>query len=170
MRPFERILLWSSLVATVVTGTVYGVMKYLMTSDDPYAVVNHPLQPLMLKLHIVTVPFMVFAVGLVFTQHIYQRWRSGRSTGRGSGVLMVLTFAPMVISGYLIQAITWDSALFWTVAVHLTASAVYCSMFVAHRVATIAAKHRERAVAGPTSGGPVLEPIEDREARAYRSG
>jgi hypothetical protein len=45
------------------TGLVYGWFRYFVTSDDPYAVVNHPAQPLWHHLHLWTAPLLVFAFG-----------------------------------------------------------------------------------------------------------
>ena len=77
MNRFERILLIGSSLLTAFSGAVYGVMKYLVTSSDPYAVVNHPWQPFFLKFHILASPFLVFALGLIFRGHVLDRWRSG---------------------------------------------------------------------------------------------
>ena len=49
MTRFERWAIWSTSVATFVTGVIYLWMKYLVVSDDPLAVVNHPWQPAMLN-------------------------------------------------------------------------------------------------------------------------
>ena len=37
-------LLQLSLLAMALTGLAFAWMKYFMKSDDPFAVVNHPLQ------------------------------------------------------------------------------------------------------------------------------
>ena len=96
MTRFERWMLVASSLVTGVTGFVYAWMKYLMTTDDPYAVVNHPLQPVVLKIHIVAAPLLVFALGLIFMQHVLRHWRSGQRVGRLGGATLVLTSAPMI--------------------------------------------------------------------------
>ena len=58
MTRFERWAVWVTSVLTFVTGVVYLWMKYFLVSDDPFAVVNHPLQPVVLKLHIVVAPLL----------------------------------------------------------------------------------------------------------------
>jgi len=130
--PLERSLLWIGASGTFVTGAVYAWMKYVLTSDDPYAVVHHPLQPWMLKLHILFAPVLVFAIGLVFTQHIWKRWRTGGSAGRRSGLTTLLTALPMVASGYLIQTVTGGPLLTGLIVVHLAAGTVYAVFFFAH--------------------------------------
>jgi cobalamin biosynthesis protein CobD/CbiB len=129
----ERFLLWAGAIGTFATGAAYGWMKYFLTTDDPYAVVNHPLQPAMLKLHILFAPLLVFSIGLVFTQHIWRRWRAGRRSGRISGLTTLLTVVPMIASGYLIQTVTGGGLLTWLVWIHVVTGALYFVMFSSHR-------------------------------------
>lgn len=132
MSPFQRWLVWGSSVATGVTGVAYWWMKNRMEPVDPWAVINHPLQPWMLKAHILVAPVMVFAVGLIAGEHIWRHWRQGVKAGRRSGGAAMWVFVPMVLSGYLIQAVThtgWLEALVWT---HLVTGVVYLLGLVAH--------------------------------------
>jgi hypothetical protein len=106
MNRFERWSLWTTAIATTATGVVYFWMKYLVHGDDPWAVINHPLQGVILKAHIVAAPSLVFAVGLITARHIWVHYRQGLPLGRRSGTLTALVTMPMVITGYLIQTIT----------------------------------------------------------------
>ena len=63
MSRFERWAVWSTSLATFLTGVVYLVMKYLLVSDDPFAVVNHPWQPATLKAHILVALGPMIATG-----------------------------------------------------------------------------------------------------------
>jgi hypothetical protein len=49
-------------------------MQHLMEPVNEWAVINHPLQPLVLKLHILVAPVMVFAVGMVAVNHMAVTW------------------------------------------------------------------------------------------------
>ncbi len=129
----EHILLIGSSVLTALTGTVYGIMKYLLVASDPYAVINHPWQPLFLKLHIVTAPLMVFAVGVVFRRHVIDRWRSGSPRGRRSGAIITGLFTPMVLSGYLIQVVTSGALLEGLVWSHLITAGAFLAGLGLHR-------------------------------------
>lgn len=152
MNRFERWMMGGSTLLVALSGGIYAWMKYGMTTDDPYAVVNHPWQPAMLKLHILTAPLLVFAVGLVFSQHIYRRWRSGRPAGRRTGLILLAVAAPMALSGYLIQAVTGPVLLAWLIGVHLVTGTVYTLGYVSHRsrmqARRIEAHERLRAVEG----------------------
>ena len=69
----ERWLLWTSTLAVAVSGFGFAWAKYLVRSDDPFAVVHHPLQPFFLKMHVLTAPILVFAVGFLFSRHVVGR-------------------------------------------------------------------------------------------------
>ncbi|MBE0617072.1 MAG: hypothetical protein IH608_03990, partial [Proteobacteria bacterium] len=124
--------LWGSSVATGVTGLVYWWMVNCMEPVDPWAAVNHPLQPWVLKAHILVAPALVFAMGLIAGEHIWRHWRQGVRAGRRSGLLAMWVFVPMVMSGYLIQAVThagWLEALAWA---HLATGTFYLVGLAAH--------------------------------------
>jgi hypothetical protein len=83
--PFERLSLWISTLLVGGSGVVYAIMKYLMTTDDPYAIIHHPWQPFFLKLHIVTAPLLVFAFGVIFLKHVWEQFRTGHPAAAGPG-------------------------------------------------------------------------------------
>ena len=126
-------------------------MKYLLTSEDPYAVIHHPWQPAMLKAHILAAPVLVFALGVIFSRHVVARWKSGRRTGRSSGALIVAVAAPMVLSGYALQTLTsrtWVVAASWT---HLTTGFLFLLGFALHQTAATL-RERRRVAASPAPG------------------
>ena len=149
MSSLEKWLLWISSGAVGGSGIVYGAMKYLMNSDDPYAVVHHPWQPFFLKLHVLTAPVLVFVAGMVFTRHVVGHWRSGKEQGRGSGVAIVATLLPMILSGYLIQTLTSSSWLFRAAVLHMAASAIYLGGVAVHEAVAWRGRAGGRAKAPP---------------------
>ena len=106
MSRLERWTVWLSAVATGLTGLGFLWAKYLVAPTEPWAVVNHPLEPWFLKAHIVVAPVFVFAVGLILTRHILPHIRNSVQRGRRSGLVMVWMLVPMAASGYLIQVVT----------------------------------------------------------------
>lgn len=106
MSAFQRWFVWSTSALTGLTGLVYWWMEHGLEPVDPWAAVNHPLQGWVLKAHILVAPLMVFAIGLVAADHIWRHYRTNAGAGRRSGLTAWLVFAPMVLSGYLIQAVT----------------------------------------------------------------
>jgi hypothetical protein len=140
--PFERWAVWSTSVATFVTGVIYLGMKYLMVSDDPLAVVNHPWQPAVLKLHILVAPLLVFSIGLVALRHVWRHLQSKTKDGRRSGLLTVLVLGPMIASGYLIQTMAEEGWLRTMAIVHIGLGLVYGVALLAHQLAAGASKAR----------------------------
>lgn len=133
MTRFQRWFLYVSTAAAAVSGVGHFYMKRFMTPPDPWAVINHPLEPWLLKAHILTAPLMLFAVGLITTQHIWRSLKSSLPTGRRTGLLASLVFGPLVVSGYLIQVVTSQlllDVLGWT---HLVLGLVCAVAIFEHR-------------------------------------
>ena len=133
----SRLEQWTVHLSTLLvggTGLVYAWMKYLMEASDPFAVVNHPLQPTLQHLHVLTAPLLVFGVGIIWREHIWKHWSRGVRTGRMSGLSMLLTAAPMVLSGYLIQTTVTEGWRTAWIVVHLATSALWVAGYLGHSV------------------------------------
>ncbi|MGD2115487.1 MAG: hypothetical protein PVG07_10565 [Acidobacteriota bacterium] len=128
------------------TGLVYAWMKYLMEPSDPFAVVNHPFQPTIQHLHVLTAPLLVFGVGIIWREHIWKHWSRGVRTGRRSGASMLLTAVPMVLSGYLIQTTVTEGWRTAWIVLHLVASGLWVVGYLSHSVVLerLRARSRER--------------------------
>jgi cobalamin biosynthesis protein CobD/CbiB len=143
MTAFERWAVWSTSVATLVTGIIYLWMKYLMASEDPLAVVNHPWQPYVLKLHILVAPLLVFSIGVVALRHVWRHLRGQTGAGRRSGLITVVVVGPMIMTGYLIQAITHEGWLQAMAISHIATGLVFGLGLLAHQFAAGGKKARE---------------------------
>lgn len=147
MRRGDMLLLTVATLAAGATGIILYIMKEWMEPVDPFSVVNHPWQPFILKAHLVAVPFLIFAVGLVFSSHAVERYRAGTPNGRRSGVGLLALFIPLVLSGIGVQIFTAESWQRGAVWVHLIAGATYLAFFMGHRVSmAMRAKPRRRQV------------------------
>jgi hypothetical protein len=153
MTGFERWSVWSSSIATFVTGVVYLWLKYMLVTDDPFAVINHPWQPVVLKLHILVAPFLVFSVGMVALRHVWRHLRTGSREGRRSGLVTLAMFGPMIATGYLIQAITAAGLLRAMAWSHIGLGLVYGVGLLAHQFA---------------AGGKEARAAQSRQRRAKR--
>jgi hypothetical protein len=139
------------------TGLLLYVMKNWMEPVDPFAAVNHPWQPVVLKLHLLTAPLLIFAVGMVSSGHVARKMRGGTRTGRFTGMSLVLLFLPLTVSGVLIQVLireSWLAAAVWT---HLLAGILFLMVFAGHRVATVRGLRRSPA-AGRSRPGHGVSP------------
>ena len=163
MSRFQAWLLHLSVAAITVTGAAYAWMRYAMTTDDPFAVVNHPWQPHALHLHVLAAPVIVFALGLVFADHIWPKYESRMRARRRSGVGALWTMIPMVASGYLLQVLTNETALQAMKVTHWVSSAIFVLAYVAHQVLRPRASVEIRR---PGVEGPVAIPIREDERRS----
>ena len=133
MKRSQKWSLMGSSLVTGVTGIVYFWMKRFLVPADPFAVIGHPLEPWLLKVHILAAPVLVFILGLITIDHIWRNYRCLVPAGRRSGIVATWVIVPMVATGYLIQVVTtegWLSALGWA---HLGAGVWYLVSVVAHQ-------------------------------------
>lgn len=157
MTALEKMLVNLSTIIVAVSGVVYGWMKYMMTSEDPFAVVNHPLQPWALDVHLLASPALIFGLGLIVQDHIVAQLQKGpRRPGRATGLLALACLLPMIATGYLIQVMVDETARRVCVGVHLATGLTYLAAFLAHLISSrrIAARRKaetaQAAVAGMT--------------------
>ena len=97
MTTFQRQFVYISTIAAFISGVLYIGLRTFAEPEDPWAIVNHPLEPWALKAHILTAPIMLFAVGLITAQHIIRSLRSSLPNGRQSGLLQTV-ISPLVTS------------------------------------------------------------------------
>jgi hypothetical protein len=121
-----------SIALTALTGILFAWMKYLMKSSDPFAVVNHPLQPHILSAHVLLAPAMTFVLGWTFANHMWPRIILGDLRRRLTGLSSTILIAPMVVSGYLLQVSTSDAIRNAMAIAHGVSSAVFVIGYVAH--------------------------------------
>lgn len=139
MKPFERWALHVSTWLVAGTGLVYAAMLYLLEPVDEFAVVNHPLQGTVQHLHVLGAPLLVFALGLIFREHVWRGLTSGARERRRSGLAMLATLAPMIASGYLLQTAGGEPWRRIWVVVHVTTSALWLLGYLAHWIAKLRA-------------------------------
>jgi uncharacterized membrane protein YeiB len=116
------------------TGAVLAWMKHVLVPEDPWAVIHHPLQPLVLKLHIIVAPLLVFVLGMVATRHVWSRYHAKETRGRRTGLVTAALIVPMILSGYLIQVFTSELLLQVTIVIHIAAGSLYVAGLALHMV------------------------------------
>lgn len=149
MSRFEKWNLWLS--SSVVGASGVGLLwaKYLVHTDDPWAVINHPWQPWFLKAHILAAPFLLFALGLVASRHIWLHYRTGVRRGRRSGSLTALLTGPLILTGYLIQIVTQSAWLQLLAIAHIVLGLVYLLGFAAHQWVLGRGTRKQRSAPAP---------------------
>ena len=117
-----------------VTGVGYFYMRYVMTTTDPFAVINHPWQPATLSLHIVAAPVFIAFFGMLFRSHTLRQLVSPNAGNRRTGWTSLVSFSAMALTGYLLQVASdplWLSGLVWA---HGATSVIFVAGYGAHLV------------------------------------
>jgi FAD:protein FMN transferase len=140
----ESWLLHLSTAVLAFTGILYAWMHYLMKSDDPFSVVNHPWEPHLLSIHILAAPLLLLAFGIILHSHIVFKIVSGSRIGRKSGWILIPAFAVMIISGYLLQVINSDFRKV-LVVVHLVSGVIWGIVYVGHQIASYKMRQNQRS-------------------------
>jgi hypothetical protein len=132
MTRFEK---WSIGLATTVvsaSGLLYLWVRYFVTPTDPFSVINHPLQPYLLQVHLLAAPPLVLLFGMVLQSHILKKLRSGYRPNRRSGLVALWTFGVMTMSGYLLQMVTAPLVTTVVVWLHVGSGGVFTLSYVVH--------------------------------------
>jgi hypothetical protein len=151
---------WATAVLTAITGVGLFWTKYLVLNEDAWSVINHPLEPWFLKSHIIVSPLLIFALGLITLRHVWRHYREGKVWGRKSGITVALMAGPMIITGYLIQAVTHVGWLRALVVVHVAAGLVFAAGLALHQIFV-----RRRASAPADLSGAPARPFAGEVAR-----
>jgi hypothetical protein len=114
------------------TGLVYAWMRYLCTPQDELALVNHPLQPIFQHAHLWSAPLLVFALGLVWSTHVWPRVRGAFPTRRRSGLVLFALALPLVFSGVWVQVAEVEVARRWSSLGHTALGLVFTGAYVLH--------------------------------------
>mgnify|MGYP001192325437 FL=1 len=120
---------------TGVTGLIYWWMDEFLQPIDEFAIINHPLQPWLLKAHIIIAPVLVFALGVIWMNHIWKHIRISMQGARKSGLIAVVLITPMVFSGYLIQAVISPVLLTVLIWIHIGGGLFYLLGLLVHKLA-----------------------------------
>ena len=115
---------------------------------------RRPREPLLKTLHILTVPLLVFAYGLLWRHHVWARIRAGFLRRRRSGMALAGLLLPMAASGYLLQVAVdpgWRRVWIW---VHGVTACLWVALYLGHHLLA--------------AGGPATQSPGDEGARRLR--
>jgi hypothetical protein len=138
--------------ALVLSGGAYFIMKYLLQTEDPFAVSNHPWQPSMLAAHVLAAPLGLVLFGIVLRSHVLAKLAAHGRRGRLTGWVSLVGFVSMALSGYLLQVLASPTALRVAVVAHLAASAVFVLGYGAHLVRAWRVDGVGTVMVGPEAG------------------
>jgi hypothetical protein len=103
MNSWEKRIFQALLAAVTLSGVVYLFTRYAIENNDPFSVVNHPLEPIAFDLHILLAPFLMFSAGILMRSHAWEKLRSKKPARRLSGIVSVTLFMAMAASGYWLE-------------------------------------------------------------------
>lgn len=171
MNRWERWTVHSANLLVAGTGLVYAWMLYLLEPVNEYSIVHHPWQPALQHLHIWVAPLLVFAAGLIWREHIWKHYRQGLRRRRRTGLSLLLTLAPMVASGYLIQTAVSDTWRGIWVGIHLTTSVLWLAGYGAHFVPALLRKRAKKKAeaslrTAASSSASIEAPVQRSRAKA----
>jgi len=132
MNAFERWSIKLTSLALGVSGLGYMWTKYLVSSSDPFAIVNHPAQVWFLKTHVVSAPLFMFAFGAIAIRHVWLHIRGRAALGRRSGYLTAGSVLPAIVTGYAIQVVAVVAVLRWLTVSHELTGVVLVIGLVVH--------------------------------------
>jgi hypothetical protein len=139
-------------VVTAVSGLVFFVLKHFYVAEDPFAIEGHPLQTPSLKLHILAGPLLVFISGVLYTTHVRPYLFGGRRSNRRSGLLMLVTFVVMVLSGYALQIVSSPLGHQIALVSHLSSSGLFLGGFLSHCAVSWLIRRQKTGVRQGTCG------------------
>jgi hypothetical protein len=140
---------WFNLAALAVaaTGFAYFWMKYLIQTDDPFAVVNHPWESAMLNLHVLASPPFILIFGIILNSHIVKKLGVAKLPNRRSGYISFGTFAAMACSGYLLQVAMEERWMQALVILHVGSGLTFAVTYLVHLVISARSAGRRGAPA-----------------------
>lgn len=134
MQVSQRTLMHVALLSVGGSGVVYAVIKYFLPPPDEFSLA-HPWQALWQHTHILLAPLLVFAIGMIWQDHIWRKFKTQAKRSRRSGLIQFVLFAPMILSGYAIQiSVSEQIRNFWVI-IHVLSSSLFLVVYIAHVVA-----------------------------------
>ena len=118
----------------IITGLVYGGLKYFGIVESEYGPEPHAAQADWQHAHVLVAPLLVLLLGAFWKAHAQPLWRKKIQEGRRSGRALWWFIIPMVASGYLIQVAMSDLMRNVFVWVHLVVRGLWILAYGIHWV------------------------------------
>lgn len=124
--------IWASFGLLAASGCLWLIARYALRTQGPFGELPSPLEPLSMKLHGVSLLFMLFFTGSVLHSHIRRAIRSHRN--RVSGWLVIAMLVALSGSGEVLYYFASEQARpIWS-EVHWITGLLFTLTFVLHPV------------------------------------
>lgn len=140
MNPATKRFLHGATAGVAVTGLLWAWMAYIWSAgpepEDPELLLDwtgiHPQLPLVRTLHLFAAPFAVFAVGLIWANHVAPRFFRPWARRR-TGLVVACLMGPMVLSGIALQTASSPELRDVWVWAHGLSSSVWVLGYLGHQ-------------------------------------
>lgn len=138
---WEKRIFQSLLIGVTASGLVYFVTKYGLENDDPFSVVNHPLEPIAFDLHILLAPFLMFAAGMLLRSHAWEKFRKRKRGRRRSGTFSAVLFFAMAATGYWLEVSSRPFLMNALRVLHILFAVGFVSVYLGHLFSGVGRKN-----------------------------
>lgn len=102
----RRQLVYATLAAVWLTGILWLFFHYYLMGEGEFGVAPHPLEAWWLRLHGAAALMTLFLLGMLWVLHIRPGLKRPRR--RESGVVLIVIFGVLTVSGYLLYYVNSD--------------------------------------------------------------
>lgn len=113
-----------------IQGLLYYFFKYFMQEQTQFGERPHALTSVLLHLHIILVPFLVFFFGIMFKSHVINKLKDQKRKRSGYTILAMMLL--MIFSGYFLQTGLDLELNRWIGYIHIFVSVVWFFCFLWH--------------------------------------
>ncbi len=136
MNKNDKLLVHFANYAVVISGVIYGILKYFFKVESNYGLMTHPLQPTFQHAHVLIAPLFVYSLGHIMKSHILQKLNLFQTPKKKSGLSLTILAVPMILSGYLLQVeITFKPIWLWS---HIVISVLWIPVYLLHHIERVA--------------------------------
>ncbi len=151
MNCWEKRIFQLLLAFVTLRGVGYFITRYAIENDDPFSIVNHPLEPITFDLHIMLAPFLMFSAGVLMRSHAWEKFRSKKPPRRRSGIISAGLFMAMAASGYWLE-VTSRTLLADTLRVlHIVFGVAFVGTYIGHLVSGFKRRESKLSAVAVTS-------------------
>jgi heme A synthase len=130
MTTAQKTLLWLATAIASLSGLAYAGLHYFffLENSDPFSAYRHPLEPWCLRVHVLSVPVLVFCLGWILESHVLEGLRRRRRR-RFSGIVLLALVVLLAGSGYSLPFFAEPRLLTW---VHIGSGVLFVAFFLGH--------------------------------------